>query len=123
MNAVHVGAGIESPLGLAPYPPEPPMVLNDPTLGGVSPAPVANLDLDDIPPDLINKIRNIVKADLDAHVADAERRLAQAREIEHSVLTGAGRKVSSTRSPLCSPTPTARVRDLRVRCASIGALF
>ena len=31
----------------------------------------------------------------------------------------AGRSVSSTRWPLCRPTPTALVRDLRVRCASI----
>ena len=31
----------------------------------------------------------------------------------------AGRKVISTRWPLCKPTPTARVRDLRVLCWSI----
>jgi hypothetical protein len=35
---------------------------------------------------------------------------------------GAGRSVSSTRLPPCTPTPTARVRDFRVRCASIGPL-
>ena len=29
---------------------------------------------------------------------------------------GAGRRVISTRWPLCKPTPTARVRDLRVLC-------
>jgi len=29
--------------------------------------------------------------------------------------TGAGRRVSSTFWPLCTPTPTARVMDLRVR--------
>ncbi len=34
----------------------------------------------------------------------------------------AGRKVSSTRCPLCRPTPTALVRDLRVRCLSTGRL-
>jgi len=37
------------------------------------------------------------------------------------VLTGAGRKVSSTRCPLCRPTPTALVRDLRVLWASMAA--
>ena len=35
------------------------------------------------------------------------------------VSTGAGRSVSSTRWPLCRPTPTALVSDLRVRCASM----
>ena len=29
---------------------------------------------------------------------------------------GAGRSVSSTLWPLCTPTPTARVMDFRVRC-------
>lgn len=29
---------------------------------------------------------------------------------------GAGRIVNSTRCPLCSPTPTARIIDFRVRC-------
>ena len=37
--------------------------------------------------------------------------------------TGAGRSVSSTRWPLCSPTPTARVMDLRVRCWSTAAIL
>ncbi len=32
---------------------------------------------------------------------------------------GAGLSVSSTFCPLCTPTPTARVRDLRVRCCSM----
>jgi hypothetical protein len=32
----------------------------------------------------------------------------------------AGRSVSSTRCPLCRPTPTARVWDLRVRWRSIA---
>jgi hypothetical protein len=38
------------------------------------------------------------------------------------VLGAAGRKVISTRWPLCSPTPTARVMDLRVLCLSTGRL-
>lgn len=36
---------------------------------------------------------------------------------------GAGLSVSSTRCPLCSPTPTARVMDLRVRCWSTAAIL
>ena len=32
---------------------------------------------------------------------------------------GAGRRVSSTLCPLCSPMPTARVIDLSVRCCSM----
>ena len=35
---------------------------------------------------------------------------------------GAWRRVSSTRAPLCSPTPVARVRDLMVRGASLGGV-
>lgn len=35
----------------------------------------------------------------------------------------AGRSVNSTRWPLCSPTPTARVRVLMVRCWSIEEGF
>ena len=34
----------------------------------------------------------------------------------------AGRSVSSTRWPLCTPTPTARVIDFRVRCCSMLSL-
>ena len=37
--------------------------------------------------------------------------------------TGAGFSVSSTRWPLCTPTPIARVRDFRVRWASIVPAF
>ena len=33
---------------------------------------------------------------------------------------GAGRNVSSTRWPPCTPTPTARVRDLSVRWETMG---
>ena len=32
---------------------------------------------------------------------------------------GAGRSVSSTFWPLCTPRPTARVRDFKVRCRSM----
>jgi hypothetical protein len=35
----------------------------------------------------------------------------------------AGRKVISTRCPLCSPTPTARVKDRSVRCFSTAGFY
>jgi hypothetical protein len=35
---------------------------------------------------------------------------------------GAGRSVSSTFWPLCTPRPTARVIDFKVRCASMHRL-
>jgi hypothetical protein len=36
---------------------------------------------------------------------------------------GAGRSVNSTRSPLCRPTPTARVSAFNVRCASMPRFY
>jgi hypothetical protein len=44
------------------------------------------------------------------------------RSIRVRGLPGAGRSINSTRCPPCKPTPTARVRDCRVRCASMCAL-
>ena len=58
-----------------------------------------------------------------AGIAGLRRPMREAAPGRFVLDTGAGRSVSSTRSPLCRPTPTARVRDLRVRCASIGASF
>jgi hypothetical protein len=79
---------------------------------------VCTLGADGSPPALIVEAMRV------SHTARAFTGMStgEARSMRRNTMPwpgGAGRSVSSTFWPLCTPTPTARVIDLRVRCPSI----
>lgn len=81
MTTTSVGAGIEAaPESVQEDPPAEPMHIPDLNIEGIADA---NL----------NAFRALIHEEMAAYVADAERRLAQAREIENAIITGAPRQV------------------------------
>lgn len=97
MTPTSFGSGIESYEG--EFPPAPSTAAEVPIEAPpVVPAPVVPEPNFDIPPGfdmdlLVQKVRASLISESEAMVADAERRLAQARELENSALRGTPRKV------------------------------